>query len=91
MSEHAPGNTQDSPAELHELLTVDDVAALLKVPKRWVYDHLRERAGGRSRGASRAVGRLPHIRIGKYVRFEPRAVRAFLERLSRAAGSRSES
>jgi len=58
---------------LFELLTVADVAALLKVSKSWVYEHTRARGTPRSE-------RLPHIKIGKYVRFEPQLVRAFLER-----------
>ena len=62
---------------LHELLTVDDVAALLKVSKSWVYEHTR------GRGTPRAE-RLPHIKIGKYVRFEASAVRAFLKNKCRA-------
>ena len=62
---------------LHELLTVDDVAALLKVSKSWVYEHTR------GRGTPRAE-RLPHIKIGKYIRFEVNAVRAFLEKKCRA-------
>lgn len=61
------------PDSLHELLTVDDVAALLKVSKSWVYEHTR------SRGIA-ATERLPHIRIGKYVRFDAQAIRAFLAR-----------
>ncbi len=66
----------DAPA-LDGLLTVDDVAALLKVSKSWVYEHTR------GRGTPRAE-RLPHIKIGKYVRFEASAVRAFLDRKCRA-------
>jgi excisionase family DNA binding protein len=62
---------------LHELLTVDDVAALLKVSKSWVYEHTRLRSTPRDE-------RLPHIKIGKYVRFEATAVRAFLEKKCRA-------
>jgi excisionase family DNA binding protein len=62
--------------DLHELLTVDEVAALLKVSRSWVYEHTRARGTPRSE-------RLPHIKIGKYVRFDPRAVRAFLERKCR--------
>jgi excisionase family DNA binding protein len=58
---------------LFELLTVADVAALLKVSKSWVYEHTRVRGTPRS-------DRLPHIKIGKYVRFDPQLVRAFLER-----------
>jgi excisionase family DNA binding protein len=63
---------------LHELLTVEDVAALLKVSKTWVYEHTR------TRGTARAE-RLPHIKIGKYKRFDPQAVREFILRRSRVA------
>jgi len=64
--------------DLHELLTVDDVATILKVSRSWVYEHTR------SRGIPRSE-RLPHIKIGKYVRFDARAVREFLERKCRVA------
>lgn len=62
--------------ELHELLTVEEVAALLKVNKHWVYEHTRTRTAA-------ATDRLPHIKIGKYVRFDPDAVRTFLDRQAR--------
>lgn len=61
---------------LDELLTVEDVATLLKVSKRWVYEHTR------SRGTPRPE-RLPHVKIGKYVRFEAQAIRAFIQRKCR--------
>lgn len=60
---------------LEELLTVEEIAALLKVSKSWVYEHTR------SRNPSRADV-LPHIKIGKYVRFDTRAVRRFLDKKS---------
>jgi len=63
--------------DLHELLTVDDVAALLKVSKSWVYEHTRSRDMPRSE-------RLPFLKLGKYVRFEARAVRAFIQKKCRA-------
>jgi excisionase family DNA binding protein len=68
--------TDSCRGELRELLTVAEVAALLKVSKSWVYEHTR------SRGTPQAE-RLPHIKIGKYVRFDARAVRAFLDRKCR--------
>jgi excisionase family DNA binding protein len=67
----------DGPA-LHELLTVDDMAALLKVSKSWVYEHTRGRHQPRA-------DRLPFVKIGKYVRFEPTAVAKFLAMRSRIA------
>jgi excisionase family DNA binding protein len=63
-------------SELHELLTVEEVAALLKVSKSWVYEHTRSRGGPRSE-------RLPHVKVGKYVRFDPRQVRDFLVKRTR--------
>ena len=71
---HRPG---ESEGHLDALLTVEDVASLLKVSRNWVYEHTR------SRGAPRSE-RLPYIKIGKYLRFEARAVRAFLEKKCRA-------
>ena len=77
--ERAPrvDNPSSETAEFHELLTVADVAGLLRVSKSWVYEHTR------SRGVT-PTERLPHIRIGKYVRFDAQAVRAFLARKSPA-------
>lgn len=51
------------------LLTVDEVAALLKVPRSWVYERTRRRGNER----------LPHVKLGKYLRFDERAVQAYLE------------
>ena len=73
-TEHRPVPT----TTLQELLTVDEVAAVLKVSRSWVYEH------SRARGVPRGE-RLPHIKVGKYVRFDARAVRAFLEKKCRIA------
>ena len=63
----------DSSAQpLIELMTVAEVASLLKVSKSWVYEHTRTRSAQRS-------DRLPHVKIGKYIRFDPALVRAFLD------------
>jgi excisionase family DNA binding protein len=78
VGDHAGTDRSRAKHELDELLTVDEVAALLKVSRSWVYEHTRKRGIPRS-------GRLPHIKVGKYVRFDPRAVRAFLAGLSRIA------
>jgi excisionase family DNA binding protein len=59
--------------DLDELLTVDEVASILKVSRSWVYEHTRARGVPRSE-------RLPHIKVGKYVRFNARSVREFLQR-----------
>jgi excisionase family DNA binding protein len=52
------------------LLTVEDVAALLKVPPSWVYDRTR----------LRTKERIPGFRLGKYWRFREADVLAWLER-----------
>ena len=52
------------------LLTVEEVAELLKVPVSWVYDRTRRRS----------VNRLPGFRLGKYWRFDEMELRAWLDR-----------
>ena len=52
------------------LLTVEDVAELLKVPVSWVYDRTR----------SRGMNRIPGFRLGKYWRFQESEVLVWLER-----------
>ncbi|MGD8391875.1 MAG: helix-turn-helix domain-containing protein [Desulfobacterales bacterium] len=42
------------------LLTVDELAGKLKVPKSWVYYKAKEKG----------PNKLPLIRVGKYLRFE---------------------
>ncbi len=56
-----------------ELLTVEELAGLLKVPRSWVYQKTR----------GRGLDRLPHIKLGKYLRFEEAAVQAWLDRQRR--------
>ena len=55
-----------------QLLTVAEIAALLRVPVSWVYGHLRKRA----------TDRLPAYRLGKYWRFRAEEVLAWVERHS---------
>jgi excisionase family DNA binding protein len=73
MSAIATSMASNELEDFGELLTVDEVAALLKVSKSWVYEHTR--SAGRSR-----TNRLPHIKLGKYVRFHRQALHAFLRR-----------
>jgi hypothetical protein len=51
-----------------ELMDVAQTARVLQVPVSWVYARTRRR--GRDR--------IPHIKLGKYLRFEPAAVRDWL-------------
>jgi excisionase family DNA binding protein len=50
------------------LLTVNEVAEILKVPPSWVYEHTREQSRDR----------IPGFRIGKYWRFAEADVLAWL-------------
>ncbi len=54
---------------LEKLHTVDEVADLLQVPRSWIYQRTRRRG----------ADRLPHIKLGKYIRFEEDAVLAWLD------------
>ena len=68
-------------AGVDELLTVDDLAFVLKIPARTIKDQL-------------AAGLLPHHRFGKHYRFDAEDVKEILHMtakkpVNRAAGSRS--
>jgi predicted DNA-binding transcriptional regulator AlpA len=52
------------------LLTVRDVSVLLRVPVSWVYQHTRPQS----------TDQIPHIRIGKYLRFSAADIAAYLQR-----------
>ena len=55
--------------EVDQILTVPEVAEMLRVPVSWVYEHVR----------SDGEDRLPHFKLGKYVRFHASALRAWLQ------------
>jgi hypothetical protein len=48
----------------HELATVEEIAAFLRVPPSWVYERTRRRG----------IERIPHFKLGKYLRFARREV-----------------
>lgn len=50
------------------LLDVDDLAALWKVNKQWIYDHVER-------------GNLPHLKLGRHLRFRPSDLAGMLEEL----------
>jgi excisionase family DNA binding protein len=62
-------NPAASTSKTEGLLTVRDVAELLRVPVSWVYDRTRKRL----------LDRLPGIRLGKYWRFRQGEVIAWVE------------
>ena len=53
-----------------ELLTVEDVAEILRVPNAWVYERTRRRS----------ADRIPGFRIGKYWRFSESEIFAWVKR-----------
>ncbi len=55
--------------ELSELLTVQEAAQFLKVTVSWVYEHVRPEA----------EDRLPVLKLGKYLRFDSRDLRAYID------------
>jgi excisionase family DNA binding protein len=68
--------TSESTRDPYALLTVQEVADLLKVSTSWVYEHTRSRG-------SRSADYLPFVKLGKYIRFEPRLVHEFVARHTR--------
>ncbi len=55
-----------------DLLTPEELAQRLKVPKSWIFEQTRERSKVRN------ARPLPVIRMGKYLRFSWRAVSDWL-------------
>jgi excisionase family DNA binding protein len=51
------------------LLTPQDAARFLKVSVSWVYEHVRPEARDR----------LPAVKLGKYLRFDIRDLRAYVD------------
>ena len=58
---------------MSQLLTVGQVATLLNVPRKWVYRRV---------GLKPPDG-IPHVKVGKYLRFRETDVRGYIERLLR--------
>ncbi|MHB8492594.1 MAG: helix-turn-helix domain-containing protein [Solirubrobacteraceae bacterium] len=57
------------------LLTADDVATLLNVTAAWVYAEARCR-------------RIPHLRLGRYIRFRRGALEAWMDKMERSSTRR---
>jgi len=52
------------------LLTIDEAAALLSVPKSWLYERTRTNS-------------VPHIKLGKYLRFDQQEFLAWARQFRR--------
>jgi hypothetical protein len=52
---------RESGVKMQNLWNVSQLASYLSVPRSWVYD----------RTQCRSSNRIPHFKIGKYLRFDP--------------------
>jgi excisionase family DNA binding protein len=70
-----PQSTEGSPATPDpEIMTAQEVATLLRVNKSWVYAQAR-------------ANRIPHIRLGRYVRFRRSAINEWLDEIEQEPAS----
>ncbi len=68
-------NPENDARESGALLTAEGVAALLAVPTSWIYAEAR-------------AGRIPHVRLGRYRRFRPEAIDAWITAAERGPRGR---
>ncbi len=55
---------------MDQLISIDEAAEFLKVEKTWIYSQTRQ-------------GKIPHFKVGKYVRFRKEELQAWLGRHQR--------
>jgi len=58
---------------MDQLMTVREVAQLFQVPVSWIYDRTRRHG----------PERIPHLKVGKYLRFRRDEVETFIDRYRR--------
>ena len=80
-SNHAKQNavTPNNSAAVLEILTPQQVAERLQVPVSWIYEQ------SRNRSSIRVPDPLPHMKLGRYLRYDWHKVIAWMERQSKAA------
>ena len=64
--------TMDPSRRHDELLTADEVAAILRVTRAWVYSETRR-------------GAMPHVRLGRYVRYRRDALETWVREIEQGA------
>jgi excisionase family DNA binding protein len=62
--------------KIENLITVEEMAGKLNVPRSWIYQ--RTRLGQKA---------IPHVRVGKYIRFNADEVVAFLRKTGETIGA----
>jgi len=65
-----PADSEDPRTDRDQLLTADDVADLMRVTRAWVYAETRRNA-------------LPHLRLGRYLRYRRSAIEAWMRTVER--------
>ncbi|WP_414642261.1 helix-turn-helix domain-containing protein [Baekduia sp.] len=68
-------DTADRPHDSEPLLTADEVASFMRVTRSWVYAETRRDA-------------LPHVRLGRYVRYRRSAIERWLDESQRGPRAR---
>ena len=68
MYQRLASNTESSRAASEDLLTADEVAALLRMTPAWVYAETRG-------------NRIPHMRLGRYFRYRRSAIEAWIREI----------
>lgn len=66
-------NGAESVSASSALLTADEVAAMLRVTAAWVYAQTR-------------ADRIPHVRLGRYVRFRQDAIEEWVDGIESGKG-----
>jgi excisionase family DNA binding protein len=57
-------------ADRSELVTVEEMARMLRVPRSWIY----------SRTRMKGPNSIPRVQVGKYIRFNPSQVLEWINR-----------
>jgi excisionase family DNA binding protein len=68
-------DTTPTVPEAGSLLTAEEVARLLQVTPAWVYAETRQ-------------NRIPHLRLGRYVRYRRSALESWMDEVERSSSSR---
>jgi excisionase family DNA binding protein len=62
--------------DAERLMTADEVAAVLQVARGWVYAATRR-------------NEIPHVRLGRYVRYRPSAIEAWMATIEQSPPARA--
>ncbi|OLE54208.1 MAG: hypothetical protein AUG51_09460 [Acidobacteria bacterium 13_1_20CM_3_53_8] len=66
-----PAKTTGQPRELEQFLTVEELAAWLRCKPRTIYNRVHQK-------------RIPYLKNGKFLRFDPEEIRQWMKKGARA-------